>query len=162
MLGTALASTMLWGCAQQVPGPGPMASVAPQLSVERFLQASNGRDYDGMSRIFGTAEGPLGDTGSTFGCFFKKIGSWFGGQSCVRRQDLEIRMAAIANILTHSDYRIVGEERVPGRDRPTIQVLVDLMRRNDTVRGVPFLVVSSVGGQWLVEFVDLEHVMAGG
>lgn len=160
-LGLALIGLLLQGCSTQVVGPGPMASVAPQLSVERFLQAANARDYEGMARVFGTADGPIGDTGSTFGCFFKKIGSWFGGSPCVTRQDVEIRMAAISNILRHDDYRITGEERVPGRDRPTIEVTVDLIRDDDTVRGVPFLVVNTSDGQWLVEFVDLEHVMAG-
>lgn len=159
--GLVLVALAVGACGQQMMSPGPVASVAPQLSVERFLQASNDRDYRSMARIFGTVDGPMGNTGSTFGCFFKKIGSWFGGDSCRRRQDVEVQMAVIANILAHTDYRIIGDERVPGRDQPTIRVFVDLTTRRGTVRGVPFVVVRSGNGQWLVEAVDLERAMGG-
>jgi len=142
--------------------PGPVTSVAPQLSVERFLQASNDRDLAGMARLFGTYDGPIANTGSTFGCFFKKIGSLFGGRSCVTQQEVEIRMAAISNILQHEDYQIVSEQQVAGRDHPATQVSVDIVRDDATVRGVPFVVVRSADGQWLVENVDLQRVMSGG
>jgi hypothetical protein len=97
--GLAVLSLALGGCTQQITGPSAGAGVGSQLSVERFLQASNERDLGTMARIFGTYDGPVADTGGTFGCFFKKIGSWFGGESCVRRQDVEIRMAVIADIM---------------------------------------------------------------
>jgi hypothetical protein len=152
----------LAGCSPQMMSPGPADSVAPQLSVERFLQASNDRDLGGMARLFGTYDGPVANTGGTFGCFFKKIGSWFGGESCVSQQDVEVRMSAISNILQHEDYRIVGEQQVAGREHPATQVSVDIMRADATVRGVPFVVVRSADGQWLVEIIDLQRVMAGG
>ncbi len=140
----------------------PGAAVGAQLSVERFLQASNQRDYVAMGRIFGTEDGPAMDTGGTVGCAFKKIGSWFGGSSCIDKRDVEIRMDAIASILEHSDYRIVGEQRVAGRDSPTTRITVDLTNQQGTaVRGVPFDVVQSGAGRWLVEEVDLQMVMAG-
>ena len=160
--GLALVTLGLGGCSQHVMTRSAVASVAPQLTVERFLQASNDRDFEGMSRIFGTADGPVGNTGSPFGCFFKKIGSWFGGDSCVRRQDVEIQMALIADILTHTDYQFVGERQVPGRDQPTMQLLVDLMVERGTARAVPFVVVRAGDGQWFLEQVDLELVMAVG
>jgi hypothetical protein len=159
--GALAAAVLLGGCTQQITRPSEVASVAPQLSVERFLQASNERDLASMSRLFGTKDGPMGNTGSTFVCFFKKIGSWFGGQTCRRRQDVELQMATIANILRHDDYRITREEQVAGRDSPAMRVLVDITRGDSTVRGVPFIVVRSGGGQWLVENVDLERVMGG-
>lgn len=161
--GLALAALTLMAaaCSQQIVGPGPLASVGPQLAVERFLQASNARDLGAMARTFGTASGPVADTGNTFGCFFKKIGSWFGGEPCVRRQEVEIRMAAIADILRHEDYRIVGEQQVAGRDHPTMQVSVDITREGRVVRGVPFVVVSAGDGQWYVQEVNLERVMVG-
>jgi len=159
--GLALVALTAGACSQQMMSPSPVASVAPQLSVERFLQASNDRDYGSMARIFGTADGPMANTGSTFGCFFKKIGSWFGGESCRRRQDVEVQMAAIANILAHTDYRIVDDEQVPGRAQATRRVLVDLTTRRGTVRGVPFVVVRSGDGQWLIEEIDLQQAMSG-
>ena len=46
--------------------PSEVAPVAAQLSVERFLQAANDRDVQAMGRLFGTADGSLMETGSTF------------------------------------------------------------------------------------------------
>ncbi len=139
----------------------PPPSMGAQLTVERFLQASNQRDVIAMGRLFGTSDGPLGDTGSTFGCMFKKMGSWFGGESCRNKQDVEIRMDAIASILVHEDYRIVGESRVAGRVAPTQRVLVDMTTDGGTaVAGVPFVVVRTGDGRWLVEQVDLQRIMA--
>ena len=114
----------------------PPPSMGAQLTVERFLQASNQRDVIAMGRLFGTSDGPLGDTGSTFGCM-------------------------IASILVHEDYRIVGESRVAGRVAPTQRVLVDMTTDGGTaVAGVPFVVVRTGDGRWLVEQVDLQRIMA--
>jgi hypothetical protein len=134
--------------------------MAAQLSVERFLQAANVRDIETMARIFGTTEGAAWDTGSTFGCAFKKIGSWFGGESCVDRHDVEIRMDAIASVLKHEDYRVTREESVPGRLDVATRVWVDLTVEGALVADIPFVVVRA-GEGWLVEQVDLQKVMAG-
>ena len=138
-----------------------VAPVAAQLSVERFLQAANERDVEAMGRLFGTSDGSLMETGSTFGCFFKKVGSWFGGAACTERTDVELRMDAIASIIQHVDYRIVREEPVAGRVSPTRRVIVDMsMPENRRAAGVPFIVVQTGEGRWLVEQVPLEQVMA--
>ena len=138
----------------------PVAPVAAQLSVERFLQAANSRDFQAMGRLFGTSEGSAWDTGSTFGCFFKKIGSWFGGTACSRKVDVELRMDAIASIIQHDDYRIVREEAVAGRTSPARRVLVDLTIDGRAASGMPFVVVQTGEGRWLVEQVPLERIMA--
>lgn len=148
------------GCTTQ-SGPVAVAPVAAQLSVERFLQAANERDVQAMGRLFGTADGSLMETGSTFGCAFKKIGSWFGGSACTKRTEVELRMDAIASIIQHVDYRIVREEPVAGRVAPTRRVIVDMsMPENRTAAGVPFVVVQTGEGRWLVQQVPLEQVMA--
>ncbi len=152
----------LSGCASG-PAPGSqadgMAAVAPMLSVERFLQASNGRDLEAMARLFGTAEGPVYDTGSGFGCAFKKVGSWLGvAQRCVSRTDVELRMDAIAGIIQHDDYRIVSESSVPGRRHPTTRIGVTLTRDGRTFSDVPFVVVRTDEGRWLVQEIGLERV----
>mgnify|MGYP003394737456 CR=1 FL=1 len=139
--------------------PNEAAPVAAQLSVERFLQAANDRDVQAMGRLFGTSSGPLGDTGGTFGCFFKKIGSWFGGSACTRRVDVELRMDAIASVVQHQDYRIEREESVAGRTSPTRRVLVDLEIDGRQVSDAPFVVVQTGEGRWLVEEVPLEIIM---
>ncbi|MEQ8328933.1 MAG: hypothetical protein RH859_00575 [Longimicrobiales bacterium] len=160
LLGTALL-VAVGACTTVVQGPSPGAAVAPQLTVERFLQASNTRDLDAMSRLFGTANGPIGDTGSTFGCAFKKMGSWFGGTPCQKRSEVELRLDAIARLLQHQDYTISGEEPVAGRSNPTRRVFVTLRQGQQQVSRLPFEVVRTGEGRWLVERVDLERVMAG-
>jgi hypothetical protein len=155
----ALASMSVSACTTQV-GPSEVAPVAAQLSVERFLQAANDRDVTSMGRLFGTNEGPVGDTGGTFGCAFKKIGSWFGGPACLDRVDVELRMDAIASVVQHQDYRIVREEPVAGRTSPTRRVIVDFDMGERTVAGAPFVVVQTNEGRWLVQEVPLEAMMA--
>ncbi|MDH3222534.1 MAG: hypothetical protein OEO23_02370 [Gemmatimonadota bacterium] len=139
-------------------GAGQM-DLGPTLSVERFLNAANTRDLDAMMRLFGTAEGPIGDTGSTFGCAFKRMGSWVGlGDRCQSRQAVELRMDAIARIIRHQDYRIGGEEHVAGRKNPTTQVTVDLDLGPRRVEGVPFVVVQAGRGNWLIQEIALQRL----
>jgi hypothetical protein len=116
-----------------------MAGMAPSLSVERFLQAVNARDYASMAGLFGTAEGPIqGD-----------------------RAELEIRMDLMSRVLRHDDYRIASQSTVPGRATPTTRVGVDLTVGQRVVPDVEFLVVRSTGDRWLIEQVDLEAVTGG-
>jgi hypothetical protein len=148
------------GCTRViVQGPGELAAVAPQLSVERFLQASNARDYAGMARLFGTPDGPIADTGNSFGCGLKLLVSWLPGVSrCRRWEDVELQMAAIAEVLRYQDYRIVSEAIQPGRTSLTNRIGVDLHRPGSVVRDVPFLVVRTEEGRWLVQEIDLERI----
>lgn len=158
-IGLFAMTAIVTACATQ-SASNEVAPVAAQLSVERFLQAANDRDVQAMGRLFGTSSGPLGDTGSTFGCFFKKVGSWFGGNACTRRVDVELRMDAIASVVQHQDYRILREEPVAGRTSLTRRVLVDLEMEGRQVSGAPFVVVQTGEGRWLVEEVPLEMIMA--
>lgn len=156
-----LALALIPAACTTVVTEGPPPAVGAQLSVERFLAAANERDVQAMGRIFGTESGAAMETGSTFGCAFKKIGSWFGGSSCVTKQEVEIRMDAIASILQHEDYQVVAESSVAGRTSPTRRVLVNMTTAAGTqVSEVPFVVVQGGDGRWLVEEVDLRRVMA--
>lgn len=147
------------GCASGGTDGGEMAAVAPMLSVERFLQAANSRDLDAMSRLFGTDDGPVADTGGTIGCAFKKMGSWIGlGDACTTAEDVELRMDAIAQILEHDDYRIANESRVAGRSVPTTRIGVNLVIGEETVQNVPFIVVRTSEGRWLVQQIGLETI----
>ena len=121
------------------PAFDEMAGMAPILSVERFLQAANARDLEAMRRLFGTYEGPI--TGD--------------------QQELELRMSVIAEILRHEDYRIVGEQREPGREHPTTRVMVTITKDGSQIPDVPFLVVQTTSGGWLIEQVDLERITRG-
>jgi hypothetical protein len=154
-----LIAALTTGCVQQVRRPSELAAVAPQLSVERFLQASNARDYVTMASLFGTINGPIGETGGGFGCGLKFLVSWLPGVSrCLRWEDVELRMAAIADVLRYQDYRIVSERMEPGRSTMTNRVGVDLTRSGSVVRDVPFLVVRTGEGRWLVQEIDLQRV----
>lgn len=113
-----------------------MATMGPLLTVERFLQAANAREYEAMASLFGTADGP------------------FEGD----RREVEIQMDLIAEILEHGDYGIANEARVPGREQPTTRIGVDLEIGSDTVPDVGFVVVQSRDGPWLVEEIDLEKI----
>ena len=126
---------------QAVPRPvsSDMAGMAPSLSVELFLQAVNARDYETMSSLFGTAEGPIQGN----------------------RTDLEIRMDLMAQVLAHEDYRLASQSAVPGRQTQTTRVGVDLTIGRRLIPNVEFLVVRSAGDRWLIEQIDLEAVTGG-
>lgn len=154
---------IIGGCTTtRVVSSGEVPALAPMLSVERFLQASNQRDLQAMARLFGSADGPVIETGSAFGCAFKKIGSWIGlGDRCTTQQEVELRMDAIAQILQHEDYTLVSESRVAGRSNPTTRIGVDLVIRGRDITDVPFLVVQTGEGRWLVQEIGLEKVTGG-
>jgi hypothetical protein len=133
------------GCTTQTVEPARTSApavgeldVAPALVVERFLAAVNADEWEAMGRIFGTQEGPFGDRNS--------------------REDVELRMNAIALILKHEDFEIRSQRRVPGRERTTIRMGVDLTIRGELIEDVPFLVVQSESGSWLIEEIDLVKV----
>ena len=137
-------------------------AIAPTLTVERFLQASNVRDLEEMSRLFGTYDGPIGDTGSAFGCFWKKIGSAFGGSSCTKWTEVELRMDLISDVLQHQDYQAVSERMVSGAERPANRVGVDMaLPGGSTVRDVGFTVVQASAGRWLINLIELEKITGG-
>ena len=150
---------LLGGCTTQIVTSGEMAAVAPMLSVERFLQAANDRDLHSMGRIFGTADGPIIETGGTLGCGFKKFGSWLGiGERCLTLQEVEIQMSLLAELLEHEDYTIVSEETVPGRVNPTTRIGVNMRVDGVDIDDVPFLVVQTGDRRWLVEEVGVTRI----
>jgi hypothetical protein len=122
-----------------VAGASELSSVAPVLSVERFLQAVNAEDIESMGRLFGTAKGPA--TGD--------------------RLQLQTELALISRILRHQDYRVVSDRRAFGREAQTHRIGVNLTIDGEVIPDVAFLVVQADGGRWFVECVDLEKVTSG-
>jgi len=117
-------------------------TVAPGLIVERFLQAANARDLDTMARLFGTDDGPVADT-------------W-------GREEVELRMDVIAEILRHDDYAIISERRVPGSRLPSNRIGVDiLVPGGTTVRDVGFTVILESGERWLITLIELVKITQG-
>ena len=132
-------------------------------SVERFLRASNAGDLEAMARIFGTSSGPVAEQlGNPVSCGFRRVGSWIGlSDRCTTWQDLELRMNAIALVLRHDVYRFRNEAQVPGRQRPTVRIGVDLDQGMNRYTDVPFVVVQARDGRWLVEQIGLERITQG-
>ena len=146
----------------QIVSTGGAAAVAPMLSVERFLQAANTRDLHAMGSLFGTEDGPIIETGGAFGCAFKRMGSWIGiGMPCRTLQEVELHMDAIAEILRHEDYTIRSENSVAGRLNPTSRIMVDITIQGRTYTAVPFVVVRTGEGRWLVEEIGLGRITGG-
>ena len=155
----SLAALLVSGCASGRARTNQASAVAPQLVVERFLQAVNTRDLVSMSRLFGTSGGPIGDTGSSFGCFWKRIGTLFGGDSCRTWQDVELRMDVIAEILRHEDYRITSDQSVAGRNVQTIRLgLAFELSGGRTIQDVGFTLVAAGGSRWLLQEIELAKI----
>lgn len=115
---------------EQAAGPD---AVAPTLVVERFLQAVNARDVTTLGRLFGTADGPISARDD--------------------RAQVEQRMFALASLLQHEDYSILGDQMVPGRSGAAIDIMTTLRKGERTV-AVPFTLVRSGDGAWLVEKIE--------
>lgn len=122
-----------------VLGQEDVVSIAPVLSVERFLQAANAEDLDAMGRLFGTADGPV------------------KGEPL----QLERELALISQILRHQDYEVVSERREFGKENVTHRIGVNLTIDGRVVQDVGFSVVQSEGGRWFVEIVELEKITRG-
>ena len=133
-------------CTTQAVTDRSQPQVAPALTVERFLQAANARDLVTMSRLFGTDDGAIGDGGS--------------------RQQVELRMDLIAEILQHADYQITSEDRVPGTASPNIRIGVDILivtpRGTAMVEDVGFTVVLESPSRWLVTVIELTKITGAG
>ena len=109
---------------------------APAQVVEQFMRLVAAKDYARMGAVFGTREGPIASRDP--------------------QQQVERRMYAIAEILKNTRFVIRGEQAIPGRSDAE-QITVQLTQEDRTV-DVPFVVVRTTEGGWLVEQVDLEAV----
>ncbi len=148
------------GCGGTAGQIGPAPAPEPARAVEMFLEAAGRRDHEAMARLFGTVDGPIGDRGGTLGCAFRKAGSWIRlGERCLEAREVELRMDVIAAILRHESYRVRSEEAVAGRGRAAIRVGVDLERGERGPVEVPFVVIRTTDGGWLVEEVELARVV---
>jgi len=114
-------------------------AIAASLVIEQFLRAANAQDLDGMARLFGTRKGPVSDRDP--------------------RGENEQRMFALASVLRHGDYRIEGNEIVPGRSDEATRVNVRMTIQR-TTHLVPFTLVKSKDGTWLVEQIGIEEIIA--
>ncbi len=112
-----------------------------------------------MASHFGTADGPIGDRGGTLGCAFRKLFSWIGlGNRCLTAQEVELRMDLMAALLTHASYRVGTRGTVAGRGTPATRIEVEVDTATARSVLVPFVLIQTEEGAWLVEEVDLERL----
>lgn len=146
------------GCATSPPLPPAQEDAGPLRAAERFLDAANRQDLDALAHTFGTHRGAIADTGGGLRCGLRKVASWLGvADRCPTRQEVEVRMHAIAAVLRHDGYDVASAEQVPGRDRPVTRVSVEVRRGERIHRDVGVFVIRTSSG-WLVESVELEKI----
>lgn len=140
-----LLGALMAGCAtktvvERPAGPPPNAEVAAALVVDQFLRAVNSNDLDTMARLFGNRDGSvlLRDP----------------------KENVDRQMFALASILRHDSYSIAGNQVVPGRRDEATQINVR-MRFGAREVEVPYTLVYSKDGNWLVEQIEIVRITSG-
>lgn len=145
-------------CATSPPLPPAAEDAGPLRAAERFLDAANRQDLDALAHTFGTHRGSIADTGGGLRCGLRRVASWLrAADRCPTRQEIEVRMHAIAAVLRHDVYDVTSADQVPGRDRPVTRVSVEVRREERIHRDVGVFVIRTSSG-WLVESVELEKI----
>ena len=158
VLACCTAGLLAAGCAAHSPLPPTVEESGPLRVAERFLGAANRRDLDALAHAFGTHRGPIAETGGGLGCGLRRLASWLGAADrCPTRQEVELRMHAIAAVLRHDGYEVISAEQVPGRYRPVTRISIEVRRGERIHRDVGLLVIRTSSG-WLVESVELEKI----
>jgi hypothetical protein len=67
-------------------------------------------------------------------------------------------MDLLARVLRHDDYTIGPEADVPGRSYPASTIMVNLMIGGQEYSDVPFTVIRTDAGLWLLEEIGLDRV----
>lgn len=130
----AAAAVPLAGCASSTGGlsgdPADYGSPTAEVAVTRFLEAAGQKDFQAMSRQFGTREGPAEETMGV--------------------SEVEQRMMVLGGLLGHDSFEL--ERRDLAQVGPHRTRFVATMRgtRNGTVQ-LPVIAVQTVEGRWFVE-----------
>jgi hypothetical protein len=69
-------------------------------------------------------------------------------------------MFALASLLRHEHLSVAGERQVPGRSGEAVEILVDMRLADDRQVRVPFTMVRTQEGRWMVERIDVEVITA--
>ncbi|CAN5862757.1 hypothetical protein BH23GEM9_BH23GEM9_09980 [soil metagenome] len=131
------ATVMLSACAGRSQQSSITGSLAPTMTIERFLRAANQNDLDTMAGLFGTRDGAVTRTWS--------------------RKEIDDRMFLFASLLRHSDYTVASEQIVPGRRDEATQFTVRMVLQHGPVP-VPFTMVRTRNDQWLIEEIGIEAI----
>jgi hypothetical protein len=138
----ALVLIMQAGCVRKPVRSQPnVSTVAPTLVVERFLRAVNGNDIQTMAHLFGTRDGSI-------------VGR-------EKADEVQQRMFILASLLHHDNYRIEGNQIVPGHLNDAIQLNVRMWMGERQVV-LPFMLVRTKKSAWLVEKIGVDRLSEGG
>jgi len=110
---------------------------SPDQTVERFLTAVNASDLDGMAMLWGTKDGPEGVTHTM--------------NETVRLQ----RLTIMQHMLRSDNHMITGTDATD----PSKRVLTVAMTQNNRRFAVPFTLVASRAGGWLINAIGLDAAM---
>ena len=153
-------------CSPSPPSPGVAAPARPAGVVHRFLDAAGRGDHATMAALFGTASGPLGGRGG-LGCALRRLGSWLRlAGPCSSFADVERRMAVVAALLSGSVAREVREASPAASASASADGSIRLLAVVDLADGgaarVPFVVVRTAAGAWLVREIVLDGLVGDG
>jgi len=131
LLTTACASSGGSGSAATIESS--FGALSAESAVGQFLDAAKRKDYNLMSRLFGTREGPATET--------------------LGRIETEQRMYVLAAFLRHESYTL---RRVPVAEAEgQRRVVADMVGTRNGSVAVPFL-ASVSKGRWFVEQITTE------
>jgi hypothetical protein len=142
-----IAALVLWGagCASGGgdvnPASGsPWGAATSEMAVRSFLDAANVEDFETMSNLFGTSDGPAVEE---FGI-----------------ADVEARMIFLSRLLKHEGYAMNPVNlAMLGPDRVRYEVRLNGTRKGDVT--VPVIVVPAKSGRWFVERLNVDALAAG-
>ena len=115
--------------------------VAGTLVIEQFLRAVNTADIDQMAQLFGTSEAP-----------FARL---------YAADQVRARMLLMADILKHRNYEVLRMTAVPGRRGEAVTADVR-MNIGAKTHDVPYTLVWSQSGRWLIECIELQVITGTG
>jgi hypothetical protein len=127
-----LCSAALAGCGGSA-GTAPVApSTSPRAAVDQFMQAVADSNLQKMAGLWGTAAGSAAKTGQP--------------------PDYERRILVMQAYLKNEGHKIVSDAPDASPDRHQVQVE---LRRQLCTKVVPFTVIKTADGSWVVNQVDL-------
>ncbi len=114
-----------------------MPSAAPDQTVEHFLAAVNASDLEGMARLWGTERGPESEVHK------------FSDTERLQR------LTIMQHMLKSESHAITATDATD----PSKRVLTVSLTQNNRRFSVPFTLVASRAGDWLIREIGLDAAM---
>ena len=134
VLGTLMAVAMVTGCGSKMqPVAVKPSAAAPTAVAAAFMQAVADSNLPQMGELWGTAKGSASATNTP--------SNWVQ------------RVGVIQAYLRNGKARVIGEN-IAGAKGDRREILVELTRGN-CVKTVPFTLILTKQGAWLVNAIDL-------